>query len=128
MIAPDYDLIGQLRAFFRSIRPGLLQRLGDALVSVDARRNWLLKVTGVVEHLPQALANLAAPGGVVGLRAVEDGVLERRNLATRTLSLICLLISLLIVMRTGYLGAYRYLILGAFTSGLAYALWRRAGK
>ncbi len=126
MIAPDYDLIGQLRAFFGRIRPGLMQRLGDALISADARRSWLLKITGVVEDLPQALANLTSPGGVPGLRAVDDGKLERRSLAAKTLSLACLLISLLIVMRTGYLGAFRLLFLGAFTLGLIYALWRRA--
>jgi len=125
MIAPDYDLIGRLRDFFARTRPGLAQRVIEALLSAEARRSGLSNITEVLRTLPQALANLASNGSVRSMKVVEEDNIVPRRHGTRMVSLACLLISLVIVMQASYLGGFRVLYLAAFAPGLVYAVWKR---
>lgn len=122
---PDFDLMGELRAFFTTVRPGMAERLSAA---ADARR--LAVVASVAEHGGAAVAGAvraAAQGRLDATIAAGERPRRRRarHSETRWVSAALSGVSLLICSgASGLATAIALMMLVAGAGVTAYAAWK----
>jgi ubiquinone biosynthesis protein len=80
LVAPDYDLMGQLRSFFEEIRPSLFERVRTAVLSPAAKSRWAELVSGAPSDLGELLGGYLGTGGSRGPAVFESA---KRTLDTR---------------------------------------------
>jgi ubiquinone biosynthesis protein len=56
MIAPEFDLVQELQVFFRSIRPGMAERLRESLLQPEVQRDWLQTAVHSARMAPEITA------------------------------------------------------------------------
>ncbi len=116
LIAPDYDLMGQLRSFFARIRPDMTERLQGVMRDKQAKGRRADEIAGAVWRFEEALERLTKGNGLRHLAVVESPeALRTWRSAARTEALVLLSLSMIVLLTASHLAPVLKLsILGLF--------------